>query len=55
MPPSATDRPARQRRIAGWSWLVAGLAVLAGEAIAATAFIPRYRYATNYISDLGVP
>jgi hypothetical membrane protein len=41
-------------RLAGVLWLCAGLCYLASEAIAAAAF-PGYSYATNYISDLGVP
>lgn len=44
----------RQRRAAGASFLAAGLAYLAGEAVAARAWtIPRYSYARNWISDLG--
>lgn len=35
-------------------WLLAGLGWLIGEAVTASAF-PGYSYATNYISDLGVP
>jgi hypothetical membrane protein len=35
-------------------WLLAGIGWLTGEAITASAY-PRYDYATNYISDLGVP
>ncbi|MEA9986200.1 MULTISPECIES: DUF998 domain-containing protein [Subtercola] len=35
-------------------WAAAGLAYVAAEAAAAAAF-PGYSYATNYISDLGVP
>ena len=46
---------AERRRFAGWAWMVAGLGVLIGEAIAAAAFKPRYSYAANYFSDLGVP
>jgi len=46
----------RQRRLraAAWCWIVAGVAYLAAEAAAASAF-PGYSYATNYISDLGIP
>lgn len=35
-------------------WLLAGIGWLTGEAVTASAF-PAYNYATNYISDLGVP
>ncbi|ROP63908.1 DUF998 domain-containing protein [Curtobacterium sp. ZW137] len=35
-------------------WLLAGIGWLIGEAVTASAF-PAYSYATNYISDLGVP
>ncbi|HWH26003.1 MAG TPA: DUF998 domain-containing protein [Pseudolysinimonas sp.] len=41
-------------RTAAALWAIAGLVYLTGEAIAASAF-PHYSYATNYISDLGVP
>jgi len=41
-------------RLAGALWLLAGIAYLVSEAIAAAAF-PGYSYAHNYISDLGVP
>ena len=37
------------------AWFSAGLAYLALEAIAAAAFRPRYSYARNLISDLGIP
>lgn len=42
------------RRLAGVLWLLAGVVYLASETIAAAAF-RGYRYADNYISDLGVP
>jgi hypothetical membrane protein len=35
-------------------WILGGVGWLTGEAITAAAY-PRYSYATNYISDLGVP
>lgn len=41
-------------RLAGALWLLAAMAYLMSEAIAAAAF-PGYSYAHNYISDLGVP
>ncbi len=41
-------------RAAAWCWIVAGVAYLVAEAAAASAF-PGYSYATNYISDLGIP
>jgi hypothetical membrane protein len=41
-------------RIAAACWAVAGVVYLGLEAITAAAF-PRYRYATNFISDLGRP
>ena len=41
-------------RTAGAFWVAAALVYLAGEAVTAAAF-PGYSYATNYISDLGVP
>lgn len=40
---------------AGIVWFSAGLAYLMLEAIAALAFRPRYSYARNLISDLGIP
>ncbi|SLK01971.1 MULTISPECIES: DUF998 domain-containing protein [Novosphingobium] len=43
-----------QLRLAGWLWLLAGLSYLSAETIAAAAF-PNYSYASNYVSDLGVP
>ena len=45
----------RQRVSAAVAWLSAGLAYLTLEAIAAAAFRPRYSYAHNFISDLGIP
>nr|WP_246294810.1 DUF998 domain-containing protein [Schlegelella koreensis] len=36
-------------------WLAAAAVYLGGEALAAVAFVPPYRYAIDYISDLGVP
>jgi hypothetical membrane protein len=38
----------------GICWILAGVIYLSSEAIAASAY-PAYSYATNYISDLGVP
>ena len=46
---------ARDERRAIALWLVAGGLYVGGEAAAALAFSPRYDYARNYISDLGVP
>lgn len=40
--------------VPGALWTVAGVGWLVGEAVSASAF-PGYSYATNYISDLGVP
>lgn len=40
--------------ISGVLWIIAGLWYLLAETIAAAGF-PRYSYAMNYISDLGVP
>ena len=37
------------------AWTSAGLAYLTLEAVAAAAFRPRYSYARNLISDLGIP
>ena len=45
----------RQRVSAAVAWLSAGLAYLTLEAVAAAAFRPRYSYARNLISDLGIP
>jgi hypothetical membrane protein len=45
----------RQRVSAAVAWLSAGLAYLSLEAVAAAAFRPRYSYARNLISDLGIP
>jgi hypothetical membrane protein len=45
----------RQRVSAAVAWLAAGLAYLSLEAVAAAAFRPRYSYARNLISDLGIP
>ena len=45
----------RQRVSAAVAWLSAGLAYLTLEGIAAAAFRPRYSYADNFISDLGIP
>lgn len=36
-------------------WVVAAVAYLALEAVAAASFHPHYSYARNYISDLGLP
>lgn len=45
----------RRSRLGGVALLVAGLQLVVIEAIAAAAWrTPRYSYATNYISDLGV-
>jgi len=64
-PAAATDDKARAavpepqpsraaRRLAGALWIAAGVIYVAAEYVASTAF-PGYSYATNYISDLGVP
>ena len=42
-------------RIGAWAWVVAALAYFVAEAIAAAAIEPSYSYATDYISELGVP
>jgi hypothetical membrane protein len=47
-------KPAAGVKLSGTLWLLAGLAYLAAEAIAATAY-PGYSYVHNYISDLGIP
>ncbi|MDX6310265.1 MAG: hypothetical protein QOI06_3311 [Nocardioidaceae bacterium] len=41
--------------LAAVTWMVSAAMFLALEAIAAAAFRPRYSYANNFISDLGVP
>ena len=46
----------RQYAVSGAAaWITAGLAYLTLEAVAAEAFRPRYSYARNFISDLGIP
>jgi hypothetical membrane protein len=45
----------RRRVGAAVAWLSAGLVYLTLEGIAAAAFRPRYSYAGNLISDLGIP
>jgi hypothetical membrane protein len=45
----------QQRVSAAVAWLSVGLAYLTLEGIAAAAFRPHYRYAHNFISDLGIP
>lgn len=50
----ASSSSRRARVIAGSLWIASGLVYVIAEAIAASAF-PGYSYATNYISDLGVP
>jgi hypothetical membrane protein len=47
-------KSARAALVAAVVWIVAGVGWLVGEAVTASAF-PGYSYATNYISDLGVP
>jgi hypothetical membrane protein len=42
-------------RVGAWAWIVAALAYFLFEAIAAAAIEPSYSYATDYISELGVP
>ena len=48
------SRPPRTGRVAAACWILAGVVYVATEAVAAAAF-PGYSYATNYISDLGIP
>jgi len=52
----STAKPASRALLTGAvvSWVLAAAVYLIAEAIAASAF-PGYSYATNYISDLGVP
>lgn len=47
-------RPPRAGRSAALCWILAGVVYVGTEAVAAAAF-PGYSYATNYISDLGIP
>ena len=47
-------RPPRTGRAAAICWIPAGAVYVAAEAVAAAAS-PGYSYATNYISDLGIP
>jgi hypothetical membrane protein len=47
-------KPAAGVKLAGALWLAAGATYLTSEAVAAAAF-PGYSYASNYISDLGIP
>ncbi|UWD79579.1 DUF998 domain-containing protein [Curtobacterium flaccumfaciens] len=49
-----TKTDTRGALVSGALWTVAGVGWLVGEAVSASAF-PGYDYATNYISDLGVP
>ena len=51
-PPAASERT--RERLAAGLWLAAALFYVGSELAAATAFSPRYSYARNYISDLGV-
>lgn len=51
---TARSFPFRRTALPGVLWVLAGIAWLTDEALAAAAF-PGYSYATNYISDLGVP
>ena len=44
----------RLQRLAARLWLAAAALYLGSELVAALAFSPRYSYAHNYISDLGV-
>ncbi len=46
--------PPRTGRAAAACWIAAGVVYVTAEAVAAAAF-PGYSYATNYISDLGIP
>ena len=51
-----TRREKRQAvHLAALAWLGAAISYLASEELAAFVFTPRYSYAHNYISDLGVP
>jgi hypothetical membrane protein len=45
----------RLERLAAGLWGAAGVLYLASEAAAAFAFVPRYSYRDDFISDLGVP
>lgn len=45
---------ARMKRAAAIAWLASAVVYVSAEAVAASAF-PDYSYATNYISDLGIP
>jgi hypothetical membrane protein len=47
-------RPNKYSPTAAVAWILAAAAYVVAEAISASAF-PGYSYATNYISDLGVP
>ena len=51
---TGAPRPARTARLAALCWMLAGVVYVTTEAVAAAAF-PGYSYATNYISDLGIP
>lgn len=48
------DRARTFTTMAGAAWVLAGLAFVIAEAVAATRFTPSYDYAVNYISELGV-
>lgn len=41
-------------RLAAVAWICIGVLYVGSEGVAASAFSPRYSYAENYISDLGV-
>jgi len=43
-----------RRRLAGAAWLASGLTYGVTEALSASRFTPRYSYAHNFISELGV-
>ncbi len=43
-----------RRRLAGAAWLASGLIYAVTETLAASRFTPRYSYAHNFISELGV-
>jgi hypothetical membrane protein len=48
------ERTSRALTAAAAMWIASATVYVGGEAIAASAF-PGYSYATNYISDLGIP
>lgn len=51
---TTASAPSVAGRAAAACWIAAGVVYVVSEAVAAAAF-PGYSYATNYISDLGIP